>query len=193
MPKPSLRDAIVDAAVAEFHRHGYSGAGVAGIAAAAGAPKGSFYNHFRSKADLAVAAADRFVAGNRAEMLDDPAVPRALDRVTGHFAFLGSRLESTGVEHGCLLGNLAADTAVDEPVVAVHLDGVFGGWAARLTDLVRTAQAEGDVDEALDPALTADLLVAMWEGVALRAKVHGDGTAARRQLDEGVRRLLGVR
>jgi len=192
MPKPSLRDAIVDAAVSEFHQHGYAGAGVAGIAAAAGAPKGSFYNHFRSKADLAVAAADRFVAGNGGEILEDPFVPRALDRIVDQFAFLGSRLEEMGVVRGCLLGNLAADTASDEPTVAAHVERIFAGWSARLEALIQTAQEAGDVDGSVDTTVTADLLVALWEGVALRAKVHGDGAAARRQLDVGVRRLLGL-
>jgi TetR/AcrR family transcriptional repressor of nem operon len=79
MPKASLRDAIVDAALVEFHQHGYAATGVAAITGSAGAPKGSFYNHFRSKADLAMEVADRFAAASPIELLEDPSVPRAVD------------------------------------------------------------------------------------------------------------------
>lgn len=189
MPKPSLRDALVDAALSEFHQHGYSGAGVAGIASAAGAPKGSFYNHFHSKADLAIAAVDRFVAGNGVEMLDDERVPRALDRITGHFTFLVDRL-APDARRGCLLGNLAIDTAIDEPAVAAHIEAVFTAWSERLAVVIRTAQDQGDARAGLDVDLAADTLVALWEGVALRTKARADVQSARRQLQLGIKSIL---
>ena len=49
MPKPSLRDAILDAGLKEMFRTGYHGTSVRDVTAAAGAPQGSFTNHFRSK------------------------------------------------------------------------------------------------------------------------------------------------
>lgn len=191
MPRASLRDAIVDAALVAFHQHGYAGTGVAAITGAAGAPKGSFYNHFRSKADLAIEVADRFAAASPTGMLVDESVPRAVDRITGYFDAMLERLAGIEFRYGCLLGNLAVDTATDEPDVAAHVDGVFDEWVAQLATAVRLAQEQGDVSESLDAELVGAQLVDLWEGAALRAKARRDGALTRRVVTDGVRRLLG--
>jgi AcrR family transcriptional regulator len=64
--RPSSREALLDAAVAEFASKGYEGATVAGIAARAGVTTGAVYGHFRSKLELLLEAvglhtADTFV------------------------------------------------------------------------------------------------------------------------------------
>lgn len=191
MPRASLRDAIVDAALVEFHQHGYAATGVAAITGAAGAPKGSFYNHFRSKADLAIEVADRFAAASPIVMLVDETVPRAVDRITGYFDAMLERLAGIEFRYGCLLGNLAIDTATDEPDVAAHVDGVFDEWVAQLATAVRLAQEQGDVPGSLDAELVGAQLVDLWEGAALRAKARRDGALTRRVVTDGVRRLLG--
>ncbi|MDT7633255.1 MAG: TetR/AcrR family transcriptional regulator, transcriptional repressor for nem operon, partial [Pseudonocardiales bacterium] len=63
MPRPSLRENVVAAAVDQFHRRGYQGSGVKDITDAAGLPKGSFYNYFGSKEDMALEALRRYGAG----------------------------------------------------------------------------------------------------------------------------------
>ena len=49
MARHSLRDTILDAGLKVMFRSGYNGSSVRDIVAAAGAPQGSFTNHFRSK------------------------------------------------------------------------------------------------------------------------------------------------
>jgi TetR/AcrR family transcriptional regulator of autoinduction and epiphytic fitness len=46
------RDAIVQAAIAEFREHGFNGTSMDRVAASAGASKRTVYNHFPSKDDL---------------------------------------------------------------------------------------------------------------------------------------------
>ena len=50
------REALLDAAVAEFTSKGYEAATVAGIAARAGVTTGAVYGHFRSKLELLLEA-----------------------------------------------------------------------------------------------------------------------------------------
>jgi AcrR family transcriptional regulator len=54
--RPSSRQALLDAAVAEFVSKGYERATVAGIAARAGVTTGAVYTHFRSKLELLLEA-----------------------------------------------------------------------------------------------------------------------------------------
>src|SRR5213592_1187412 len=60
MARRSLRDKILRAGLPVMFRSGYHGASVRDICAAAGAPQGSFTNHFRSKEAFAVEVLDQY-------------------------------------------------------------------------------------------------------------------------------------
>lgn len=60
MPRPSSREEVVAAAQDRFHRRGYHASGVKDITDAAGLPKGSFYNYFASKEDMAIETLRRY-------------------------------------------------------------------------------------------------------------------------------------
>src|SRR2546430_17102673 len=60
MARPSLRDQILRAGLPVLFRSGYHAASVGDICAAAGAPQGSFTNHFRSKEAFAVEVLNRY-------------------------------------------------------------------------------------------------------------------------------------
>lgn len=66
MPKPNLKETLLDTGLAAFHRHGYHATGVQDIVSLAGVPKGSFYSHFESKDALSLAAIARYLE-SRAE------------------------------------------------------------------------------------------------------------------------------
>lgn len=59
---PQRREALLDAATAEFAAHGYEGASLNRILRAAGFSKSSFYYYFDDKADLAAAMLERELA-----------------------------------------------------------------------------------------------------------------------------------
>ena len=64
MAKASHRDSILDAGLKVMFRKGYVGAGVRDIVLEAGAPQGSFTNHFRSKETFAGEVLERQVSTN---------------------------------------------------------------------------------------------------------------------------------
>src|ERR1700743_759535 len=92
MSKPSLREDILNAGLKVMFQTGYEGATVRDICAAAGAPHGSFTNHFRSKEAFPQEVLDRYFAnlqGYVREALDDGSLPprqrlqRYLDIISG--------------------------------------------------------------------------------------------------------------
>ena len=76
MAKTSHRDNILDAGLQVMFRKGYVGAGVRDIVLEAGAPQGSFTNHFRSKEAFAGEVLDRYFDHTKA------LVAEALDNVS---------------------------------------------------------------------------------------------------------------
>src|SRR5262245_5062226 len=105
MARPSLREALLDAGVTVMFRKGYIGSGVREIAAEAGAPQGSFTNHFRSKEAFSGEVLDRYFAhvkGLVHEALDDRSVP-ARERLRSYLDLITERLTEDGFSRGCLI------------------------------------------------------------------------------------------
>src|SRR5262245_44040202 len=108
--KQSARGKILDAALNVIRAKGYTATTVDDLCAASDVTKGAFFHHFKSKDDLAIAAADYW-----SEMTDglfatapyhnhsDP-----LDRVLGYIDFRKAILTGTVPEFTCLVGTMVA-------------------------------------------------------------------------------------
>src|SRR5437660_12791445 len=92
MGRPSLRGKILRTGMRLMFRSGYQGATVRDICAAAGAPQGSFTNHFRSKEAFAEGVLDQYfdyLKGLVSQALNDETrtprqrLKRYLDIITG--------------------------------------------------------------------------------------------------------------
>jgi TetR/AcrR family transcriptional repressor of nem operon len=165
----------LDAGFDQLHAGGYVGTGVATIAAAAHAPKGSFYNHFRSKEALAVEVLARYGQGRRLDLLDAPGVP-PVQRIRNHLDHLRADLAAHGYRRGCMYGNFAAEAPAHAPDVTAAVTAALERWASRLAATIRDGQQTGDIDGDIDAEAAAHLIVDAWEGAALRAKANGDST-----------------
>jgi TetR/AcrR family transcriptional repressor of nem operon len=173
MARPSVRNRLLDAATETFHRYGFNGCGVQDITAAAGVPKGSFYNHFPSKEALGAEALEHYWDKARSSafrILDDPALS-PLERLRRYFDTIAEKLIARDFASGCLLGNLSAEIGDQSPLISSRLSSIFAGWTEAVQICVREAQAAGEVRSDLDPAVLAAFLVNAWEGAILRAKV----------------------
>jgi TetR/AcrR family transcriptional repressor of nem operon len=161
---------LASSAVDTLHIHGFNGCSIQDITEAAGVPKGSFFNHFESKEDLAIDALRRYLEGTRSDMLLDTSVP-PLERLKNHFSYLSERF---GYERGCMLGLFATEMAREYPKMREELRGVFDHWCSGVEMVLREAQANGDVDPRRDPAQLARFLVNSWEGATVRLKITRD-------------------
>ena len=111
MGRPSVREEIVQAALVEFHRRGFNACSVEDITTAAGVPKGSFYNHFKGKEELAIEVLGRFADATPHELLQQREVP-PLKRLKKYFTTLGEGFLACDCHQGCMLGNFAAEMEI---------------------------------------------------------------------------------
>jgi TetR/AcrR family transcriptional repressor of nem operon len=170
MARPSLREGIVTAALEEFHTRGFHGTGVKDITDAAGAPKGSFYNHFESKEALAVTALERYGASRRiADLTDETVEPLA--RLHAHFEFLRDAILDSGMARGCMYGNFGTEIADHSEVIRTAVREGLHTWGDAIAAVVAEAQRTGAVKADLDPAATARFLLNGWEGAIIGARV----------------------
>ncbi|WP_432938727.1 TetR/AcrR family transcriptional regulator [Kribbella sp. CA-253562] len=169
MARRSMREEIVDAALAQFHEKGFNAAAVKDITDRAGVPKGSFYNHFPSKEALAIVALERYGEQRRLTDLADPGVP-PVERIRKHFEFLRDDVVEHGITRGCLLGNFGTEI-VDhsDPIrTAVHEGLVY--WSGLLAGAIDEGQKAGEIRSDLPADQAARYLLSAWEGTLIQAR-----------------------
>ncbi|MFZ6645175.1 TetR family transcriptional regulator C-terminal domain-containing protein [Undibacterium sp. TJN25] len=173
MPKPSSRDALLDAGLAVMLEQGYSGAGLRDIAAAASAPLGSFSNHFKTKEAFAVEVIQRYFTLMKEWM--EPTLNNQsltpLDRIKSYLEMISCKQESTGWSRGCLVGNLSLETATQSEEIRQQLSAIFAEWRHFFSVCMREAQQQGQIEADFPPEDMADFLIAGWQGAMLRMKV----------------------
>ena len=162
-------------------RSGYRGASIREICAAAGAPQGSFTNHFRSKEAFAAEVLDRYfhyLKGLVKQALDETLTPR--QRLKQYIDTITGKLERDGWKVGCLIGDLSLETSHHSNTLRKRLDAIFREWRAPFASCIAAAQAAGEIDSEFDATELAEFLLASWEGAILRMKVERSPAALER-------------
>lgn len=174
-----VRDKIVSAAMDRFHALGFSACGVQEIVDKAGVPKGSFYNYFKAKELLALEVIEIYAKGSRREMLADTRLA-PVERLRQHFEFLATRYKGFGYDKGCLLGNFAAETSDNMPLVRRALSQTLSHWTDAVAAVIREGIADGSITPDRHPEELARFLINSWEGAVVRMKL----VSSRQPLDD---------
>jgi len=172
--QPSLRKDILEAGLKVMFRSGYVGATVRDICSEAGAPHGSFTNHFRSKEQFAKEVLDSYFAnlqGHVREALDDKSLtPR--QRLQRYLEIISGVLAAEKWNRGCLIGDFSLETVSQSKPLRQRLEAIFKEWRTPFASCIAEAQAIGEIDAAFDPTDLAEFLLSSWEGAILRMKVE---------------------
>jgi TetR/AcrR family transcriptional repressor of nem operon len=172
--KASLREDILNAGLDVMFRSGYQGATVRDICAAAGAPHGSFTNHFRSKEAFAQEVLDRFFADTLTfvgeDLGDKSLTPR--QRLMRFLDIISSVLEGVEWSRGCLIGDFSLQASSESEALRGRLESIFQEWRAPFASCIAEAQTIGEIDATFDPTDLAEFLLASWEGAILRMRVE---------------------
>ncbi|MEO4001182.1 TetR/AcrR family transcriptional regulator [Mesorhizobium sp. CAU 1732] len=174
------RDAIVAAAADLFWRKGYAQTTLGSVAQAAGIPPGNLFYYFRTKADLAFAVADIFVAETQAMLHDtehEEAEPRK--RLAALVARLARSLRSR-VAHGCPIALCVRDFRSSAPEAS---DRAAEAFTMLIQFMARELGRSG-----LRPSIAlgqSRAALAEWQGGMMLAHAMKDATV----LSESFRRM----
>lgn len=183
--KPSARNKILGSALAVIRTRGYAATSVDDLCAAAGVTKGAFFHHFKSKEDLAVAAADFWSETTGAMFASAPyhAHRDPLDRVLGYIDFRKAILVGEVPEFTCLAGTMVQETYASSPAIRDACARAIITHAERIEADITAAIAQ----RRLAPSWTAKSLAlhmqAVLQGAFILAKAHGGAQVAAESID----------
>jgi TetR/AcrR family transcriptional regulator, cholesterol catabolism regulator len=180
------RRRLLDAAAAEVARLGPAGAGLGGIAAAAGLRTGSIYFHFASKDELIATMLEEGLRESLRRLEEAlAAVPDAADARARLRAAIRAHLRALHEldDYAAVVLDRGTSRAVPAAAEFRELRKQYG---ARWRELVAEAQAAGALAPEVDPAEVRDLLFGALNSVLGRSGWTPDAVA------RSVERLIGL-
>lgn len=190
-PRSSAREKLLDSALSVIRQKGYSATTVDDLCHAAGVTKGGFFHHFKSKEDLAVAAADHFSRIADSIFVDAPyrALPDPVDRVLGYVAFRRSILQGELCQFTCLVGTMVQEAYETHPAIRQACNKSITEHAAMVEQDIAEAMQQAGIASDFTPSSLAFHTQAVIQGAFILAKSKGGPEIAAECLDHLIRYL----
>src|SRR3984957_11304218 len=179
---------IIQAAFRLFHEAGYNGSSIQDIVNAAGLPKGTFYNHFKSKKLLALAVLEQYSDLIHSTLSADTEVS-PLKRLREHFECIAGAYRTAKFEKGCMNGNLTAEMAATS-VIREALLTHTPRWSEHIATLLVEAVRWKELPKATDARQQAKYLLDFFQGATLRSKLERSGEPIDSFLNVAFSRIL---
>lgn len=181
----SARTKLLQAALRVIRTKGYAATSVDELCETAGVTKGAFFHHFKSKEDLAVAAANYWSKTTGAffdaapyQQLQDP-----LDRVFGYLDFRRMILNGSMPEITCLAGTMVQETYDTHPAIREACNASISGHAAKLAIDIDKAIGTHGISAEVTPDSLALFTQAVLQGAFILGKARNNPEIAAECVD----------
>ena len=185
---------LLDAALYVIRSKGYTATRVEDVCEAAALTKGSFFHHFKSKEDLALAAAEywslktgQLFRGAAYHELADP-----LDRLLAYVDFRKALLKGELPEFTCLVGTMVQEVYETHPHLREACESSIWGHAATLEPDIAEAIRKYGVRGEWTARSLALHTQAVIQGSFILAKAHGGPEVAAESIEHLRRYLEGL-
>jgi TetR/AcrR family transcriptional repressor of nem operon len=133
---------FLDSALRLIRSKGYAATSVDELCAAAGLTKGSFFHHFKSKEDLAIAATEHFstMADGMFASASYRAIEDPLERLLGYVDLRASLLHGDLPDYTCLLGTMVQETYETHPAIREACEKALSSHSADVAKDVAAAK-----------------------------------------------------
>lgn len=185
---------LLDAALHVIRSKGYTATRVEDVCEEAGLTKGSFFHHFKTKEELAVAAAEywslttaQLFRGAEYHAAQDP-----LDRLLAYVDLRKAMLKGELPEFTCLVGTMVQEVYETHPQLRDACEASIWGHAATLEPDIAEAIRMHGVHGNWTARSLALHTQAVIQGSFILAKAHGGPEVAAESIDHLRRYLEGL-
>jgi TetR/AcrR family transcriptional repressor of nem operon len=190
-PQHQSKTKLLEATLSVVRAKGYAATRIEDVCAEAGLTKGSFFHHFKSKDDLALAAVAHWDARASGEFATapyhDPTDPR--DRLLAYVDFRKALLTGELPEFTCFAGTLVQEAYATHPQIRAACERNISGHARTLEADIRESMRKYDVRGDWTVESLALHTQSVIQGAFILAKAKGSVAVAAESLDH-LRRYL---
>jgi AcrR family transcriptional regulator len=173
------RGTILTAAAKVFEEHGYQAATISEILSTAGVTKGALYFHFNSKEELAFGVLDA-----QHIQFAIPSRPCKLQELVDAAMLHAYRLQTDPMVRA------SVRLAMDQTATGLDRTGPFLRWSGITHDLLKQAQAQGELLSQVVPAKSSDVFVGSFAGIQSMSQVLSGYQDLTGRVSELMRHLL---
>jgi TetR/AcrR family transcriptional repressor of nem operon len=184
MAETSSRSRLIAATIDLVRSNGYASTRVDDVCAAAGVTKGSFFHHFESKEDLAIAAAHAWNDNAVRLFADAPYMAETdpLARLLGYLRFRRQLVAGDLREWTCYAGTTIQEVHESHPAIREACTRSITVHLAHLTTLAEQVLAERPVPRLRAQSLATHIQVVL-QGAFVMAKAAQDAQVAVESID----------
>jgi TetR/AcrR family transcriptional repressor of nem operon len=176
---------LLNAALRVIRAKGYSAARIEDVCEAAGLTKGSFFHHFKSKEELALAAAEHWgiLTGEFFRSAPYNSLPDPVDRLLAYVDFRKAILQGKLPEFTCLVGTMVQEVYETHPSIRDACDRSIREHVAMLELEITKATHLYRMNVVWTEESLALYMQAVIQGAFILAKAEGGPEVAAACLD----------
>ena len=171
------RDNILKTGKELFIRHGYNYVSINDITSKIKIPKGSFYNHFKSKNEFLFEVLKKYESDSfeliKKHLIDSDSLP--LLKLSNYFAeatnFYSDDLKQF---NGCLIGNTCQELGNIDSETSIFMEKNFAAVNVIITPILQDAIDRKELKYDGDLTELSDFITNSWQGALLRTKASRD-------------------
>jgi|ERR1700721_4674301 TetR/AcrR family transcriptional repressor of nem operon len=182
---------LLQAALTVIRTKGYTATRIEDVCEEAGLTKGSFFHHFSSKEELAIAAADYWNEITSTLFASAPyhAPADPINRILAYVDFRKALLQGELPEFTCLVGTMTQEIYDTHPAIREACEHSISGHASTLVPDIQAAIEQCGIQAEWSAESLALFTQAAIQGAFILAKARKDVTAAAEAIDH-LRRYL---
>jgi TetR/AcrR family transcriptional repressor of nem operon len=169
------REDILKAGLELMNLHGYAATGIKDITDKVKIPKGSFYNHFKSKEEFGLKIIDFYMSGvavHHIQILHDKKI-KPLKRIKLALETDASYQKDTNeCKLGCIVGNFCQELGDIDDAFNKAVSDAFSKMKLGFITCVQEAIDNKDICSNYNSGELADYIINGWQGALLRMKAE---------------------
>ena len=175
------RRKLLDATLQVVRAQGYAGASVDDICREAGVTKGSFFHHFKSKDELAIAATEHWtgVTGNLFASAPYQSITDPRERALAYIDFRASLIQGELPDFTCLLGTMVQETFDTHPGICEACNVAILTHARTVEQDLAEAKRQYAPKASWEPISVALFTQAAIQGAFILAKAQHSSEVAK--------------